>query len=101
MPRKGCIVAVALGAALLGAVAVFGWSWWGRTAVEADTAFLVPSGSTLTSVARKLEDEELIGSADSFLMQAKILGSGDPVKAVLNNSFGFGGTNASLVMRAV
>ena len=24
-----------------------------------------------------------------------------PVKAVLNNSFGFGGTNASLVMRAI
>ena len=24
-----------------------------------------------------------------------------PVKAVLNNSFGFGGTNASLVMKAV
>src|SRR6187551_375159 len=81
MPRKGCIVAVALGAALLGAIAVFGWSWWGRSAVEADTAFVVPAGSTLTSVARKLEDEELIGSADSFLMQAKILGSGDPVKA--------------------
>ena len=81
MRHKGCLVAVALGAALLGAVAVFGWSWWGRTAVEADTAFLVPSGSTLTSVARKLEDEDLIGSADSFLMQAKILGSGDPVKA--------------------
>jgi UPF0755 protein len=81
VPRKGCLVAGALVLALLGAVAVFGWSWWGRSAVEADTAFVVPSGSSLTSVARKLEDEGLIGSADSFLMQAKILGSGDPIKA--------------------
>jgi 3-oxoacyl-[acyl-carrier-protein] synthase II len=24
-----------------------------------------------------------------------------PIKAVLNNSFGFGGTNASLIMKAV
>jgi UPF0755 protein len=81
VPRKGCLVAVALVAALLGAVAVFGWSWWGRSAVEADTAFVVPSGSSLTSVASKLEAEGLIRSADSFLMQAKLLGSGDPIKA--------------------
>jgi len=79
--RKGCLVAVALVALLFGAIGVFGWSWWGRSAVEADTAFVVPSGSSLTSVAGKLEKEGLISSADSFLMQAKILGSGDPIKA--------------------
>jgi UPF0755 protein len=79
--RKGCFVAVALVAALLGALAVFGWSWWGRSTVEADTAFVVPSGSSLTSVAQKLETEGLIHSADRFLMQARVLGSGDPIKA--------------------
>jgi UPF0755 protein len=46
-----------------------------------DTAFLVPDGSTLTSVAARLEKEGAVGSASSFLMRAKILGSGDPVKA--------------------
>jgi UPF0755 protein len=81
VPRKGCLVAAALGLLLLGALAVFGWSWWGRSAVAADTAFVVPSGSSLTSVAEKLEKEGLVRSADGFLMQAKILGSGDPVKA--------------------
>ena len=81
MARKGCLVAAALGALLLGAAAVFAWSWWGRSAVEADTAFVVPSGSSLTSVAQKLEAEGLIRSADGFLMQARILGSGDPIKA--------------------
>lgn len=81
MSRKTGLVAAAIVVALIGCVAVFGWSWWARSAVEADTAFVVPSGSSLTSVARKLEGEGLIRSADSFLMQAKILGSGDPIKA--------------------
>src|SRR5690349_14906396 len=57
------------------------WGWWGASDIDEDTAFLVPSGSSLTSVAEKLEKEELIGSADSFLLWAKILGSGDPIKA--------------------
>ena len=41
----------------------------------------MPSGSSLTSVAHKLEDEGLIGSADSFLLWAKVLGGADPIKA--------------------
>jgi UPF0755 protein len=81
MSRKGCLVAAVLGAALVGAVLMFGWSWWFGSRVGEDTAFVVPSGSSLTSVAHKLEDEGLIGSADSFLLQAKILGGGDPIKA--------------------
>lgn len=81
MSRKGCLVAVALGFALLGAVAAFAWSWWGASRVEQDVTFIVPSGSSLTAVARKLEDEGLIGSADGFLLQAKLLGSGDAIKA--------------------
>jgi len=49
--------------------------------VEQDTAFIVPNGATLTSAARALEEEGLIGSADAFLLRAKVLGGGDPVKA--------------------
>jgi UPF0755 protein len=57
------------------------WGWYGAANVEKDTAFVVPSGASVTSVAEKLEKEGLIDSADSFLLWAKILGSGDPVKA--------------------
>jgi len=79
--RKGCFVAVGLAFAMLASVVGFTWGWWGSSQVERDVAFVVPSGSSLTSVARKLEDEALIASADSFLLRAKILGSGDPIKA--------------------
>jgi UPF0755 protein len=79
--RKGCLVAVVLAALLAGLAVASTWGWWGSSNVENDTAFVVPSGSSLTSVAHKLEDEELIGSADSFLLWAKVLGSGDPIKA--------------------
>ncbi len=76
---KGLVIAGALAA--LAVFAWFGSGWWGGGMVEEETSFIVPSGATLTSVANKLEEEELIGSADSFLLRAKILGSGDPVKA--------------------
>jgi UPF0755 protein len=81
VPRKGCLAAIALCLALLGAVTAFGWTWWFGSRIGEDTAFVVPSGSSLTSVAEKLESEGLIASSDSFLMQAKVLGSGDPIKA--------------------
>jgi UPF0755 protein len=81
MNRKGCIVAVVLAALLAGMAAASTWGWWGSSGVEEDTAFVVPSGSSLTSVAGKLEEEGLISSADSFLLWAKILGGSDPIKA--------------------
>src|SRR5688572_13183864 len=55
--------------------------WYGSGPLEKQTAFVVPDGSTLTSVAAKLEKEGAIGSASGFLTRAKILGSGDPIKA--------------------
>ncbi|MEZ5695251.1 MAG: endolytic transglycosylase MltG [Sphingomonadaceae bacterium] len=41
----------------------------------------VASGASLGDVARALEDDGLIDSADGFLLRAKILGSSDPVRA--------------------
>jgi len=81
VPRKGCLVAVVLAALLAGMAAASTWGWWGASEIEKDTAFVVPSGSSLTSVAHKLEEEGMIGSADSFLLWAKILGGNDPIKA--------------------
>ncbi len=59
----------------------FAWGWWGSSAVEEEVAFIVPSGSSLTSVADKLEEDGHVASASAFLLRAKILGSGDPIKA--------------------
>jgi UPF0755 protein len=81
MSRKGCVFAGALLAALALLVATSTWGWWGASRVDEDTTFVVPSGASVTSVARELENNGLIGSADAFLLWARILGSGDPVKA--------------------
>ena len=81
MTRKGCLAAAVIGLALLASAVAFAWGWWSSSEIDEDTAFVVPSGASLTSVARKLEDEGLIASADSFLLRAKVLGSGDPIKA--------------------
>ena len=71
-------------AAVLAVVALagwFAWGWYGSSAVAEETAFIVPSGASLYSVADKLAEEGLIGSADAFRLRAKIFGGGDPVKA--------------------
>ena len=81
MLQKKYLVAAVLALAVIGMFAASTWVWWGSSAVDEDTAFVVPSGSSLTSVAEKLEGEGLIASADSFLLWAKVLGSGDPIKA--------------------
>ena len=80
MKAAKAVVAALIAIAVLGA----GWfaaGWWGSANVDKDTSVIVRSGSTLTSVANKLQEDGLIGSADAFLLRAKIFGSGDPVKA--------------------
>ncbi len=81
MGRKGLLVVAVFGLLMAAAAVAFAWGWWGSSEIDEDTAFVVPSGASLTSVARKLEDEGLVASADSFLLPAKVLGSGDPIKA--------------------
>jgi UPF0755 protein len=71
----------ALSAALILAAVFFGWAWWGASDVERDSAFVVPSGSSLTSVSRELQRKGHVGSADSFLLMAKVFGSHDPIQA--------------------
>ena len=73
---------LALGLVALGALVLiwFAWGWYGGGPLAKDTAFTVPDGATLTSVAAKLEDEGLVGAKSGFLLRAKILGSGDPVQ---------------------
>src|SRR5690606_30165583 len=81
MIRKTVLVPVVLLLALLVMIVGSTWSWWGASAVDEETQFVVPSGSSLTSVADKLASEGLVASADSFLLFAKLLGGSDPIKA--------------------
>ncbi|WP_374405283.1 endolytic transglycosylase MltG [Pelagerythrobacter sp.] len=94
MRGKGCLVAGVLAALALLAAMFAGPLAFGSSEVEEDTNFIVPSGSTLTAVAGKLEDEGLITSADGFLLRAKLLGGSDPIQAgefLLPAGVGLGG----------
>jgi UPF0755 protein len=75
--HRGRLAAFVAGLALL---MVLG-SWWITGVVDKDTDFVVPRGATLTSVAKKLEKEQVVGSASAFLWRAKVFGSADPIKA--------------------
>lgn len=79
--RRLRLVAGVAALLFVAALVTFGSGWWGSSRIEKDTSFLVPSGSSLTSVAAKLEKDGVIEDARGFLLRAKILGSGDPVKA--------------------
>lgn len=79
-PRIGAVVA-ALAVLALAALAWLLVPWYGSANVERDTAFIVPEGATLTSAAAKLEQDGLIGSADAFLLRAKLLGGGGHIQA--------------------
>ncbi len=74
------LVALLVAVGLL-AAAWLAFGWYASGPVEEETAFVVPSGSTLTSAARLLEEQELIHSADAFLLRAKIFGGSDPIQA--------------------
>ncbi len=81
MKRPSFTVLGVLAALGLIAATIFAWPWYSGANIAKETSFIVPAGSSLTSVAGKLEDEKLIKSADSFLLRAKILGSHAPIKA--------------------
>ena len=79
--KRGRLIIVGIVLLCAAAFAWFGASWWASANLTEDRAFLVENGSSLTTVANKLEREGIIGSADAFLLRAKVLGSGDPIKA--------------------
>ena len=79
--KRGRLIIVGVVLLCAAAFAWFGASWWASANLPEDRAFLVETGSSLTTVANKLEREGIIGSADAFLLRAKIFGSSDPIKA--------------------
>lgn len=81
MPRRGCLVAVLAVLALLAAGGVFLAGWSSTGPLAKDTAFLVPEGASLGSIAARLEQEGAITSAESFRLRARLLGGGGNIKA--------------------
>lgn len=80
MRKLGCVVASLLALAVA-AVLFFSSALLGEATVEEETTFLIPAGSSLTSVAEDLETAGLISSADGFLLSARMFGSSDPIQA--------------------
>jgi UPF0755 protein len=80
MQKLGWIVGLGLAVFAAGAL-LLGTTLMGQAKVEAETPFLIPAGSSLTSVAENLEAAGHITSADGFLLSARIFGSSDPIQA--------------------
>lgn len=81
MLGRGCVALLALLILAFAALGLFAYGWYGPSDVEEDTSFVIASGSSLTQVAEKLEEQGLIGSADSFLLRAKIFGGSGHIQA--------------------
>lgn len=79
MKRLGWIIGLVV--ALAGALLLFSGSVLGQATIKQETPFIIPAGSSLSAVARDLEEGELISSADGFLLSARLFGSSDPIQA--------------------
>jgi UPF0755 protein len=80
MRRTGCLILL-LGLAVVALGGWFAQGWYGTGPSGRDVSFVVTDGSTLKIAARDLEKAELVGSADMFLLRAKLLGGSAPIKA--------------------
>jgi UPF0755 protein len=81
MKNRKAIAAVLAAIALLAA----GWflfgGWFGSGPLEKDRTFIVSTGDSLNAVAQRLEKEEMISSARTFSLRARLFGGGSPIKA--------------------
>ncbi|WP_291137735.1 endolytic transglycosylase MltG [Erythrobacter sp.] len=67
--------------ALIGAGAWLAYAQLGEATIDEETAFIIPSGASVSAVADKLEAEGLISSADGFVLRARLFGSDEPIQA--------------------
>jgi UPF0755 protein len=79
--RRGCLPALVAGLLMLGALGWLLGGWFMSGPLKTPTAFVVPDGSSLGSVAAKLESEGAIDSASAFRWRARLFGGGAPIKA--------------------
>lgn len=81
MHRFGLLISGAILAALALLAINFAWGWMAAGPLTADRTISVPVGGTLRSVARDLDAQGVLDSADSFLIRARIFGGSAPIKA--------------------
>jgi len=74
-------LAALLAAGLLVGGALFLRGWYGSGPLARQQSFIVPSGSSLTAVAAGLEKAGAVRSASRFVLRARLLGGGAPIKA--------------------
>ncbi len=80
MKRLGLIAGLVC-ALLLAAGVYAGSLYLGSATVKVESSFIIPAGASLSSVARKLEEEGHITSSEGFVMRARLFGSSDPIQA--------------------
>lgn len=72
----------AAGALVLAALGGLYFLWWGPGPKSGPHTVIIQEGSSLASVARRLEKEGAIpGSARTYALMARLLGSHDPIQA--------------------
>ena len=79
MQRRGCLLA-GLALLLVALLVVLG-PWYGSGPLAKDTAFVVADGSSLATVAARLEQQGAISSASGFRLRARLFGGGAPIRA--------------------
>jgi len=80
MRRVGCLILGIVVAALLYFAVDFIGGWTHAGPLKHDTSVVVPQGASLRSMARQLEEQGAIRSADRFLLQAKLFGGRGVIK---------------------
>ena len=78
---KKLLALVLLAAAGLAVGLWFIQGWSGAGPSKQPTPVVIESGTSLVEAARQLEKAGVIASAERFLFQTKIFGSGEPIKA--------------------
>jgi UPF0755 protein len=80
MRRIGCLGFVIV-LALIGAVIFTVSSWGGPGPLKHNVSVIVPPGASMKRAADELEKAGAVASADGFVMLAKLLGPGAPIRA--------------------
>lgn len=79
--RRGRTPLIAAAALLLAVMVWFVGGWYTSGPLAREAVFRVPDGSSLSSVAGKLEAEGVISSASAFKLRARLLGGDSTIKA--------------------
>jgi UPF0755 protein len=75
------LLVIAAGLAVAALIGIY-LMWWGPGPKPGPHTVIIPEGSTVASVARKLEKEGAIpGTAKTYYVMARLFGSHDPIQA--------------------